>query len=78
MFFRRRPASAAVPIEQSTGRVSATVGPDRLGEVMVSIRGGTEAFDARPYTPDEVILEGVRVIVMEFAPPRLVYVAPIP
>ena len=29
-----------------TGRVTGRIGPDRLGEVMIPIRGGTEAFHA--------------------------------
>jgi len=28
------------------GRVSGAIGPERLGEVMVPIRGGTEHFHA--------------------------------
>lgn len=31
-----------------TGRVTGRVGPGRIGEVMVPVRGGTEAFHARP------------------------------
>ena len=58
------------------GRVTSTGGvkPGRLGEVMVSIRGGVEAFLARdvdggsiePYT---------EVVVVEYEPPRLVLVS---
>ena len=51
--------------------------PGRLGEVMVAIRGGVEAFLARdvdggtidPYT---------EVVVVEYEPPRTVLVTPLP
>jgi hypothetical protein len=58
------------------GRISSSGGitPGRTGEVMVSIRGGVEAFLARdvdggsiePYT---------EVVVVEYEPPRLVLVS---
>ncbi len=61
------------------GRVTSTGGikPGRLGEVMVAIRGGVEAFLARdvdggtidPYT---------EVVVVEYEPPRTVLVTPLP
>ena len=57
----------------STGGIK----PGRLGEVMVAIRGGVEAFLARdvdggtidPYT---------EVVVVEYEPPRTVLVTPLP
>ena len=68
-----------VPAENSpvgcVGRVTSTgaITPGRLGEVMVSIRGGVEAFLARdadggsidPYDP---------VVVVDYQPPRTVVV----
>jgi hypothetical protein len=61
------------------GRVTSTGGikPGRLGEVMVAIRGGVEAFLARdvdggtidPYT---------EVVVVDYEPPRTVLVTPLP
>jgi hypothetical protein len=61
------------------GRVTSTGGikPGRLGEVMVAIRGGVEAFLAKdvdggtidPYT---------EVVVVEYEPPRTVLVTPLP
>jgi hypothetical protein len=58
------------------GRVTSTgaIQPGRMGEVMVSIRGGVEAFLARdvdggsiePYT---------EIVVVDYEPPRLVLVS---
>jgi len=51
--------------------------PGRLGEVMVAIRGGVEAFLAKdsdggtidPYT---------EIVVVDYEPPRTVLVTPLP
>ncbi len=61
------------------GRVTASGGiaPGRIGEVMVAIRGGVEAFLARdvdggaiePYT---------EIVVVEYEAPRTVLVTPLP
>jgi hypothetical protein len=61
------------------GRITSSGGirPGRTGEVMVSIRGGVEAFYARdvdggtiePYT---------EVVVVDYEPPRNVLVTPLP
>lgn len=56
------------------GRVTGTIEPGRLGEVMVAIRGGSEAFNAYG-PPDEHIGTGERVVVVEYLPPRTVVVA---
>ena len=58
------------------GRVTGTIAPGRLGEVMVPVRGGTEAFHA--YAADEgtTINTGTRVVVVEYFPPRTVIVTP--
>ncbi len=57
------------------GRVSGTVGPGRLGEVMVPIRGGTEAFHARCAQADAVLPVGARIVVVEYFPPRTVLIS---
>ncbi len=58
------------------GRVTGVVGPGRLGEVMVAVRGGSEAFHAYPSDPAETIAKGTRVVVVEYFPPRTVVVSP--
>jgi membrane protein implicated in regulation of membrane protease activity len=59
------------------GRVTGTIAPGRLGEVMVAIRGGSEAFHAYSSEPDETIGRGTRVVVVEYFPPRTVVVSPV-
>jgi len=56
------------------GRVTATIAPGRLGEVMVQVRGGSEAFHAYPADDDETIPIGSRIVVVEYFPPRTVVV----
>ncbi|MEU0563783.1 hypothetical protein ABZ297_00080 [Nonomuraea sp. NPDC005983] len=57
------------------GRVTGKIGPGLVGEVMVAIRGGVEAFYAHPSVPDEEISVGSIVIVVDYFPPRTIYVA---
>ena len=57
------------------GRVTGTVGPGLIGEVMVAIRGGAEAFYATAAEPTETIPVGATVLVVEYHPPRDVVVA---
>jgi len=57
------------------GRVTGTVGPGLVGEVMISIRGGAEALYAAPANPEETIPVGVTVLVVEYHPPRDVIVS---
>jgi hypothetical protein len=57
------------------GRVTATVGPGKLGEVMVPVRGGTEAFHAYGCEGDDVLATGTRIVVVEYHPPRTVVVS---
>ena len=57
------------------GRVTGTVGPGRVGEVMVPVRGGSEAFHAYPSDGDETLATGTRIVVVEYYPPRTVVVA---
>ena len=60
-----------------TGRVSGRVGPGRIGEVIVPIRGGTEAFHAYAADTDEEIAPGTQVLVIDLMPPRTVVVTPL-
>jgi hypothetical protein len=57
------------------GRVTGTVGPGRVGEVMVPIRGGTEAFHTRAADPQRTLPIGTRIVVVEYHPPRTVLVS---
>jgi hypothetical protein len=45
-----------------------------VGEVMVKVRGGAEAFMAYAADVGEEIPLGAIVVVMEYHPPRTVYV----
>ena len=56
------------------GRVTGTISPGRLGEVMVPVRGGSEAFHAYAADPDDTIANGKRVVVVEYFAPRTVIV----
>lgn len=58
-----------------TGRVIGTVGPGLVGEVMLAVRGGSEAFHAYPYIGTDTLPIGTLVVVMEYAQPRIVYVS---
>jgi membrane protein implicated in regulation of membrane protease activity len=59
------------------GRLISSIVPGGMGEVMVPVRGGTEAFYA--YASDaEEIPKGTRVIVLEHDPPRTVIVCRYP
>ncbi|GGU93866.1 hypothetical protein ACFHW2_14200 [Actinomadura sp. LOL_016] len=58
------------------GRVTGKIGPGLVGEVMIPIRGGVEAFYAHPVDPRDEIAVGTLIIVIEHQPPRTVYVAP--
>lgn len=59
------------------GRVTGRIGPGLVGEVMISVRGGVEAFYAYPAEKDEEIVVGSIVLVVEYHPPRTVYVTPV-
>ncbi len=58
-----------------TGRVTGTIAPKRVGEVMLPIRGGTEAFHAYAADRGTSIERGERVVVIEYHPPRTVVVS---
>jgi hypothetical protein len=57
------------------GRVTGRIAPGLVGEVMVRVRGGAEAFMAYAADAGEQIPVGAIVIVMDYHPPRTVYVA---
>ena len=57
------------------GRVTGKIGPGLVGEVMIPVRGGVEAFYAHPVDPREEFGVGTIVVVVEYHPPRTVYVA---
>lgn len=59
------------------GRVTGKIEPGKMGEVMLPIRGGTEAFYAYSADDAEEIAEGERVAVVEYEPPRTVVVTPL-
>ncbi|MEU6366758.1 hypothetical protein ABZ876_13775 [Streptomyces sp. NPDC046931] len=56
------------------GRVTGTVGPGLVGEVIVRVRGGAEHFLAYPADGKCRIERGTVVMVVEHLPPRTVYV----
>ena len=56
------------------GRVTGTIEPGRIGEVMVQVRGGSEAFHAYAADSDDTIAKGTSVVVVEYFPPRTVIV----
>ena len=59
------------------GRVTGAIKPGKLGEVMIAVRGGSEAFLARTDSGHELFV-GARVVVLEYHPPRTVIVEPVP
>ena len=56
------------------GRVTGAIKPGRVGEVMIPVRGSSEAFLARS-DDGESITVGTRVVVLEHLPPRTVIVS---
>ncbi len=59
-------------------RVTGAIEPGSIGEVMVPVRGGTEAFYAYSSDPSEEIPAGTRVVVIDYEPPRTVVVSRYP
>ncbi|MFE1442759.1 hypothetical protein [Streptomyces sp. NPDC058739] len=57
------------------GRVTGTIGPGLVGEVIVRVRGGAEHFLAYAATGTDRIERGTVVTVVEYLPPRTVYVS---
>jgi hypothetical protein len=56
-------------------RVTGKVAPGHTGEVMVSVRGGMEAFIAYPADGETIELNS-RAVIIEYHAPRIVYVSP--
>ncbi|HEV7935029.1 MAG TPA: hypothetical protein VGP70_22310 [Actinomadura sp.] len=71
----RRSHTRGVSVIGKQGRVTGRIGPGLVGEVMIAIRGGVEAFYAHPLDPRDEISVGSIIVVMEYYPPRTVYVA---
>ena len=69
--------SAGEAMIGKVGRVTGTIAPGRLGEVMIAVRGGSEAFNAYSAETGETIPVGSRVVVVEHFPPRTVVVSPV-
>jgi hypothetical protein len=58
------------------GRVTGRIAPGQIGEVVIGVRGGSEAFNAYAIDPAEVIEVGTRVVVVEQDSARTVRVQP--
>ncbi|MFJ9563826.1 hypothetical protein ACIRQQ_27820 [Streptomyces fuscichromogenes] len=58
------------------GRVTGTVGPGLVGEVIVRVRGGAEHFLAYAADGTARFERGTVVMVVEYLAPRTVYVTP--
>ena len=59
------------------GRVTGTIEPGKLGEVMIAIRGGSESYYAYAADHEERIESGTRVVVLEHEAARTVIVSPL-
>jgi hypothetical protein len=67
--------------DEVVGKVCRVIGAIEagcMGEVMIPIRGGSEAYFAYASSPDDAIPRGQRVIVLEHDPPRTVVVSRYP
>ncbi|BCW35171.1 hypothetical protein StoSoilA2_12270 [Arthrobacter sp. StoSoilA2] len=60
------------------GRVTGTIAPGTIGEVMLPFHGGTSAFFAYPFDKTSVFPVGEKVLVIYFEPPQTVYVDELP
>lgn len=56
------------------GRVTGRIGPGLVGEVVLAVRGGSEAFYAYAVEPGGTLDVGELVLVVEYDPPRTIYV----
>lgn len=59
------------------GRVTGTVAPGQVGEVVLTTDRGSDAFHAYAGETGATLAVGTRVIVVEHYPPRTVVVAPV-
>lgn len=71
---RRSNVDGDQPLIGLVGRVSGTVGPGLTGEVILPVRGGSEAFNAYPFVGTETFPLGSLVVVIDHVQPRTVYV----
>jgi hypothetical protein len=69
------PADAEESVVGALGRVTVPIPADGPGEVLVPVRGGTEAFAA---WSDQPIPKHTRVLVVESTSARSVIVTPFP
>lgn len=69
------PANADESLVGTVGRVTVSIPADGPGEVLLPVRGGTEAFAA---WSDEPIPRHTRVLVIECISARSVIVMPFP
>ncbi|HLM34381.1 MAG TPA: hypothetical protein VK278_01260 [Gaiellaceae bacterium] len=69
---------AETGIESAVGEVTGRIAPGTIGEVMIAIRGGREAFHADAFDAGEVIDVGTEAVVVERVGPRSVKVARMP
>lgn len=60
------------------GRVTGSIGPGTIGEVMLPYLGGTSAFHAHPFDKTSVFAVGDEVLVIYFEPPQTVFVDELP
>ena len=78
-YVERADRSVTMPDSELVGkvaRVTGSIAPGRIGEVMIAVRGGSEAFHAYASDPGLTITRGTRVMVVEYFPPRTVVVSP--
>ena len=71
----RTSAGADESLLGKVGRVTVSIPADGPGEVLLSVRGGSEAFAA---WSDEPIARHRRVVVVEAISARSVFVTPVP
>lgn len=69
------PANAEENLVGAVGRVTVSIPADGPGEVLLPVRGGTEAFAA---WSDEPIARHTRVLVIDCTSARSVIVMPFP
>jgi hypothetical protein len=60
------------------GRVTGSIGPGRIGEVLLPYLGGISAFHAHPFDKTSVFAVGDEVLVIYFEPPQTVFVDELP
>ncbi|GGJ17725.1 hypothetical protein [Paenarthrobacter histidinolovorans] len=60
------------------GRVTGTIAPGTIGEVMLPFHGGTSAFFAHPFDKTSTFSVGEKVLVIYYEPPQTVFVDELP